>query len=94
MYIEDCQIEGNLCKHSLIRKVNRKHIKFSIAKNLGRFELAMSTNYGIAGTALVRLDLYLLQRLTHWWFTISNFYPESDSRGCGFITARQETSLQ
>jgi hypothetical protein len=33
---------------------------------------------------------YLLQVLTHW-FALTNFYPERDSRGCGFISARQET---
>ena len=59
----------------------------TIAKNLGRFVLAVSTNHGIAGTALVRWDLYLLQLRTHW-FAITSLFPEEDSRGRGFISAR------
>ncbi len=34
--------------------IYRKHIKFNLAKILGRFVLAMSTTHVIAGTALVR----------------------------------------
>ncbi len=37
---------------------------------------------------LVRWDSQLLQLLTHW-FAVTNFYPEWDSRGCGFISVSQ-----
>ena len=36
-----------------------------------------------------QVDLQPLQLLTHW-FAITNFCPAWDSRGCGFISARQE----
>ena len=73
----------------ILLRGNRNKLKLIFSLNLEIFALAGSTDHRIAGTTLSRWNLHPLQNRTPW-LTITNFYPDRDSRGCGFISARQE----
>lgn len=76
-------------KKTEIFDLNRKHIKFCPINKLGGFVLAMSTNQGIAGIASSGWNLHPLQIRTPY-LALTKYHPEWDSRGFGFISARQE----